>query len=113
VAKVRTSRVLLEFSVGGLVFDEQGRVLLIRPRDLRARPARVALPKGALAPGESSPDAALREVREEAGLAVSSSAAAQPGRLSAWPTTSLPEGHVPLLRGDGGNHPGLDPGGYP
>jgi 8-oxo-dGTP pyrophosphatase MutT (NUDIX family) len=60
------SRVLLEFSAGGLVFDEQGRVLLIRARDLRGQPV-WTLPKGALAPGESSADAALREVREETG----------------------------------------------
>jgi 8-oxo-dGTP pyrophosphatase MutT (NUDIX family) len=58
--------VLLEFSAGGLVFDEQGRVLLIRARDLRGQPV-WTLPKGALAPGESSADAALREVREETG----------------------------------------------
>lgn len=57
---------LLEFSAGGLVFDEQGRVLLIRARDLRGQPV-WTLPKGALAPGESSADAALREVREETG----------------------------------------------
>src|SRR4029453_19411473 len=60
------SRMLLEFSAGGLVFDEQGRVLLIRARDLRGQPV-WTLPKGALAPGESSADAALREVREETG----------------------------------------------
>ena len=60
------SPVLLEFSAGGLVFDEQGRVLLIRARDLRGQPV-WTLPKGALAPGESSADAALREVREETG----------------------------------------------
>ena len=57
---------LLEFSAGGLVLDEQGRVLLIRARDLRGQPL-WTLPKGALAPGESSADAALREVREETG----------------------------------------------
>jgi len=56
----------LEFSAGGLVFDEHGRVLLIRARDLRNQPV-WTLPKGALNPGESSADAALREVREETG----------------------------------------------
>ena len=56
----------LEFSAGGLVFDEEGRVLLIRARDLRNQPV-WTLPKGALNPGESSIQAALREVREETG----------------------------------------------
>src|SRR5262245_10785880 len=56
----------LEFSAGGLVFDDQGRVLLIRARDLRHQPV-WTLPKGALKPGESSADAALREVKEETG----------------------------------------------
>jgi 8-oxo-dGTP pyrophosphatase MutT (NUDIX family) len=56
----------LEFSAGGLVVDDDGRVLLIRARDLRDQPV-WTLPKGALKPGESSKDAALREVQEETG----------------------------------------------
>lgn len=60
------ARPILEFSAGGLVVDGEGRVLLIRARDLRNRPV-WTLPKGALAPGETSADAALREVREETG----------------------------------------------
>ncbi|HEX9820986.1 MAG TPA: NUDIX hydrolase [Methylomirabilota bacterium] len=56
----------LEFSAGGLVFDDEGRVLLIRARDLRDQPV-WTLPKGALKPGESSIEAALREVQEETG----------------------------------------------
>jgi 8-oxo-dGTP pyrophosphatase MutT (NUDIX family) len=60
------SRPLLEFSAGGLVLDENGRVLLIRARDLRNQPV-WTLPKGTLAPGETSADAALREVQEETG----------------------------------------------
>ena len=60
------SCMLLEFSAGGLVLDEQGRILLIRARDLRGQPV-WTLPKGALAPGETSAEAALREVREETG----------------------------------------------
>ena len=55
-----------QFSAGGLVIDEAGNVLLIRARDLRNRPV-WTLPKGALTSGESSEDAALREVREETG----------------------------------------------
>ena len=60
------SRVLFEISAGGLVLDEAGRVLLIRARDLRGQPV-WTLPKGALTSGETSEDAALREVREETG----------------------------------------------
>jgi 8-oxo-dGTP pyrophosphatase MutT (NUDIX family) len=58
--------VKLEFSAGGLVVDERGFVLLIRARDLRGRPV-WTLPKGTINAGESSADAALREVREETG----------------------------------------------
>ena len=46
--------------------DGEGRVLLIRARDLRNRPV-WTLPKGTLMKGETSTDAALREVREETG----------------------------------------------
>jgi 8-oxo-dGTP pyrophosphatase MutT (NUDIX family) len=59
-------RPLLEFSAGGVVVDDSRRVLLIRARDLRNRSV-WTLPKGALVPGESSGDAAVREVREETG----------------------------------------------
>jgi len=61
-----TSPVVLEFSAGGFVVDERGLVLLIRARDLRNRPV-WTLPKGTLNAGESSTEAALREVREETG----------------------------------------------
>jgi 8-oxo-dGTP pyrophosphatase MutT (NUDIX family) len=60
------SRPVFEYSAGGVVIDDPGRVLLIRARDLRNR-AVWTLPKGALTPGETGPDAALREVREETG----------------------------------------------
>jgi 8-oxo-dGTP pyrophosphatase MutT (NUDIX family) len=59
-------RPILEFSAGGLVVDDQGQVLLIRARDLRNQPV-WTLPKGTLIPGETSEQAALREVREETG----------------------------------------------
>jgi len=62
----KQTRPLLQFSAGGLVVDERGRVLLIRARDLRSQPV-WTLPKGTLDPGESATDAALREVREETG----------------------------------------------
>lgn len=62
----RGARMEFQFSAGGLVVDAEGRVLLIRARDLRERPV-WTLPKGTLAPGESSAAAALREVQEETG----------------------------------------------
>jgi ADP-ribose pyrophosphatase YjhB (NUDIX family) len=55
-----------EYSAGGVVLDDDGRVLLIRARDLRNRPV-WTLPKGTLTHGETSTDAALREVCEETG----------------------------------------------
>jgi len=61
-------RPLLQFSAGGLVVDDEGRILLIRARDLRNQPV-WTLPKGTLQAGETSADAALREVREETGYA--------------------------------------------
>jgi ADP-ribose pyrophosphatase YjhB (NUDIX family) len=63
---VPEQRPIFEFSAGGLVVDGEGRVLLIRARDLRNRPV-WTLPKGTLISGETSIDAALREVREETG----------------------------------------------
>jgi 8-oxo-dGTP pyrophosphatase MutT (NUDIX family) len=59
-------RPLLEFSAGGVVIDDRGQFLLIRARDLRNRPV-WTLPKGTLAAGETSEQAALREVCEETG----------------------------------------------
>lgn len=60
------TRPRFEFSAGGVVVDDDGRVLLIRARDLRDRPV-WTLPKGAIGSGESSQAAALREVEEETG----------------------------------------------
>jgi 8-oxo-dGTP pyrophosphatase MutT (NUDIX family) len=59
-------RPLLEFSAGGVVVDDRGHFLLIRARDLRNRPV-WTLPKGTLMSGETSEQAALREVQEETG----------------------------------------------
>ena len=58
--------VLQQFSAGGLVVDERGNILLIRARNLRNQPV-WTLPKGTLQAGETSAEAALREVREETG----------------------------------------------
>ncbi len=58
-----------EVSAGGIVVDEQGRTVIIIPTRRAASGARVtALPKGHIDPGEDAETAALREVREEAGI---------------------------------------------
>lgn len=58
-------------TAGGVVLDEQGRLLVI-VRDIE-RDGRVVhevrLPKGHIDPGETPEDAALREVQEESGYA--------------------------------------------
>lgn len=54
---------------GGIVFDQAGRLLLIR----RARPpdqGSWSVPGGRCRPGESGADACVREVAEETGLTV-------------------------------------------
>ena len=53
--------------VGAVVFDDSGRLLLIR----RANPPAQgtwSLPGGRVEPGESSEDAVVRELHEETGL---------------------------------------------
>jgi 8-oxo-dGTP pyrophosphatase MutT (NUDIX family) len=51
-----------------LVIDAAGRVLLFRYREAGTGDAVWVTPGGGLGPGESHEDAALRELREEAGL---------------------------------------------
>lgn len=58
-----------EFSAGGIVVRRLGgrpHVAAIRPQG--AKPGTWVLPKGAIDPGESPAQTALREVREETGL---------------------------------------------
>ncbi len=58
-----------EISAGGVVVDDQGRTVIIIPTRRAASGAKVtALPKGHIDPGEDAETAALREVREEAGI---------------------------------------------
>jgi ADP-ribose pyrophosphatase YjhB (NUDIX family) len=67
--------------VGAVVFDREGRVLLVE----RGKPPGVglwSLPGGRLEPRETLVQAVAREVREETGLVV------EVGTLSAWPTTT-------------------------
>jgi 8-oxo-dGTP pyrophosphatase MutT (NUDIX family) len=58
-----------EFSAGGVVVREDGRCIVIVPTRRAANGSRVlALPKGHPDPGETAEQAAVREVREEAGV---------------------------------------------
>ena len=55
-------------TVGGLIFDPQGRVLLIRTHKWGDRHG---IPGGKIEPGESMAQALVRELKEETGLEVS------------------------------------------
>ena len=58
-----------EFSAGGVVFNERGETVVIVPTRRAAGGSKVlALPKGHPDPHEAPEAAALREVREEAGV---------------------------------------------
>jgi 8-oxo-dGTP pyrophosphatase MutT (NUDIX family) len=58
-----------EFSAGGVVFNDAGEIVVIVPTRRAADGSRVlALPKGHPDGAESAAEAALREVREEAGV---------------------------------------------
>jgi 8-oxo-dGTP pyrophosphatase MutT (NUDIX family) len=63
----RTGRRKKWSSAGGILFDERGRLALVRQRDRKGR-WRWTLPKGRIDPGETAEEAALREVHEESGM---------------------------------------------
>jgi 8-oxo-dGTP pyrophosphatase MutT (NUDIX family) len=67
VTEVGTSmRMVFEFSAGGAVVNGEREVLLVRTRTLNGGEV-WTFPKGIVEKGEKSPEAALREVREETG----------------------------------------------
>lgn len=53
-----------EFSAGGIVFNDQGQVLVTQ----HSRNKHWSFPKGLVDPGQTTEEAALREVREEGGI---------------------------------------------
>lgn len=58
-----------EFSAGGIVFNKGGQVLLVKAGSLRDESKKHwKFPKGHIDEGESSKDAALREIEEETGI---------------------------------------------
>ena len=63
--KLKTER---EFSAGGVVVRDDQVAVVVPRRDSPERPRVLALPKGHIDPGESSKEAASREVREETGV---------------------------------------------
>jgi 8-oxo-dGTP pyrophosphatase MutT (NUDIX family) len=65
VAHLRTST---EFSAGGVVVRDEKCVVIVPTRRAADGSKVLALPKGHPEDGESAADAALREVREEAGV---------------------------------------------
>lgn len=54
-----------EFSAGGIVFNKQGQVLVTQ----HSQNKHWSFPKGLIDPGQTSKEAALREVKEEGGVA--------------------------------------------
>ncbi len=77
-------------AVGGIVFDDEGRVLLIR----RARPphaGRWSIPGGKVGAGETLAATVARELREETGLEV------EVGPLALWLERIVPGFHYVIL----------------
>jgi 8-oxo-dGTP diphosphatase len=73
--------------VGAIVTDDTGRLLLVR-RGHEPEAGRWSLPGGRVKPGESDPQALVREVHEETGLWV------EPGRLVGAVERPAPAGAV-------------------
>jgi 8-oxo-dGTP diphosphatase len=71
--------------VGALVYDAQGRLLLVQRANDPGR-GRWSLPGGKVEPGETDAEAVVRELREETGLVVT------PGRLVGMVSRPAPSG---------------------
>lgn len=65
----KNSKLIREFSAGGIVFDSRGQVLLVQSSSIKNPKINYwGFPKGHIDPGEKSTDAAIREVFEETGI---------------------------------------------
>jgi len=62
--KGRIKNVKREFSAGGIVFNNKGQVLVTQ----HSQNKHWSFPKGLIDPGQTSEEAALREVKEEGGV---------------------------------------------
>ncbi|OZC55648.1 NUDIX hydrolase [Rhodococcoides fascians] len=65
--RVDGRRAAVAVAIGGAAGDRR-MILTKRPSKLRAHPGQFALPGGSLDPGETAPQACLRELAEEVGL---------------------------------------------
>jgi 8-oxo-dGTP diphosphatase len=72
-----------DFSVGGVVTDQDGRVALIRTINLRGEPV-WGLPKGHPKQSEAALAAAVREVQEETGLIVAAPDESPASSIDYW-----------------------------
>ena len=65
----KSSKLIREISSGGIVFNDRNEVILTRVGTLRDKTQfHWKFPKGHIDPGETTKDAAVREVEEEAGV---------------------------------------------
>lgn len=64
-----SSKLKREFSSGGIVFNKKGQVILIHNASIKDQKIKYwGFPKGNIEPGQTSRDAAIREVQEEGGI---------------------------------------------
>ena len=78
-----TIKTVFEHSAGGIVLTTDGKLVVVRTRNLAGRPV-VTLPKGLVETGETALAAARREVTEETGFEVRAGARAAAGATEYW-----------------------------
>lgn len=78
-----TIKTVFEHSAGGIVLTGNGKLVVIRTRNLAGR-AVITLPKGLVESGETALSAARREVTEETGFQVRAGTPAPAGATEYW-----------------------------